>query len=303
MKTGKLALLAVSAAALGAAAYFTGSGRTRAPALAGKRIVAPFDVADAASVEIGGKVRLAAGEGGWTVATMQGYPADVSKISESLMKLQELKVGQVARGRDLGERTDVTVRDASGRVLASVALGDRHEKWGHGRYALFEGSTVLVADALDEFGGDQKRWCSTKVIDSPYVSFKDLADPALDDAALGFSTGAVATVTVGDATNRVATVGATVAGGTDRYMKLDGEKWVYVISKYAADSLLPRPEPAAEPDAEPAVEPDAEPAAEPETETAAETPASASADGETPPAVPGPAVVETEPVRIPEPEQ
>lgn len=271
MTTKNLAILATAAIALGAAAYFTSGKGTRAPSLVGKKVVPSFEIQDVASVEIGGAVRLVAGDGGWTVASMQDYPADTQKIAENLMKLQELKVGQVARGRDLGGRTDVAVRDASGVVLASVALGDLHEKWGHGRYADMDGTTVLVSDTLDAFGDDPKRWCSTKIIDSPYVSFKELADPSLDEATLGFATGVVAMVTIGDATNRVATVGNTVGGGTDRYLKIDGEKWVFVVAKYAADALLPKPppeEPAAEP--EPVVEPEPAPVEESKTVIATE---------------------------------
>ncbi|MBO7482633.1 MAG: DUF4340 domain-containing protein [Kiritimatiellae bacterium] len=266
MTTKNLAILAAAAAVAGAAAYFTGGSRNKAPALTGKSVVPAFEIADVASVEIGDAIRLAAGDGGWTIATMQDYPADTQKIGENLMKLQELKVGQVARGRDLGERTEVALKDASGNLLASVTLGDRHEKWGHGRYADMNGTTVLVSDTLDAFGDDPKRWCSTKIIDSPYVSFKELADPSLDEATLGFATGAVATVTIGDATNRVATVGAAVADGTDRYLRIDGEKWVFIVPKYAADALLPKPPPEEPKDEEPAEDPPAEPPEEPSSE-------------------------------------
>ncbi len=248
MTTKNLVVLTGVAIALGAAAYFTGAGgKGRAPALAGKRIVPAFDLADVASIAIGEKVRLVAGADGWTVATWQDYPADRTRIAENLMKLQELKVGQVARGRDLGEKTEVTVKDAAGKTLASVTLGDRHEKWGRGRYADSRGTTVLVADTLDAFGDDPKSWCETKIVDTPYVSFKDLADPALAEAELGFKTGVVAQVTIGGDTNRTVTVGNAVKGGSDRYLKLDQGKWVFIVPSYSVEALLPKPPPSAEP--------------------------------------------------------
>ena len=298
MTTKNLVMLAAAAAVVGAAAYFTSGKGTRAPSLIGRNVVQSFEIQDVAAIDIGGGLRLSAGDGGWTVASMQDYPADTQKIAENLMKLQELKVGQVARGRDLGERTEVAVKDASGKLLASVTLGDRHEKWGHGRYADMEGTTVLVSDTLDAFADDPKRWCSTKIIDSPYVSFKDLADPSIDEATLGFATGVVATVTIGDATNRVATVGNTVAGGSDRYLRIDGEKWVYVVPGYAADALLPKPppeEPAAEPAAAESAEPAAEESAEPVSGEAAEL---AAEPGVEPVQAPK-AVIATEPVEVP----
>ena len=294
MTTKNLIVLGVAAVAVGAAAYLTGGGRTKAPALAGKKIVQEFKIQDVASVEIGDKVRLAATDAGWTVASMQDYPADAKKIADSLMSLQDLKVGQVARGRDLGKKTVVAVKDAAGKTLASVTLGDRHEKWGHGRYADMNGTTVLVADSLDAFGDDEKRWCSTKIIDTPYVSFKELADPSLDEATLGFATGVVKTVTIGDNTNRVATVGNVVAGGTDRYVKLDGEKWVFVVSKYAADALLPKPEPKEEKKDEAKTDAEAKSATTEKPKAKAEDSKSE--------ATPHPkAIIETEPIELPPP--
>jgi len=273
MTSKTMASLAAVAVVLGLAAYFTGGGgANRAPSLVGARIVGDFDVEKVASVEVGDKVKLAAGDGGWTVTTMQDYPADRAKIAENLMKLQELKVGQVVRGKKLAEKTPVVVRDASGGELASVTLGERHEKWGYGRYVEYKGEAVLTGESLDAFGDDPKRWCETKIVDEPWISFSSLADPSLDEETLGFATGVVAKVTIAGDTNRVATVGNTVKGGTDRYLKLDGLKWVFVVPSYSVDKLLPKPEPEEKP------------------EPAAEAPAEAPAAGEAP--APAPAAAE-----------
>ena len=253
MNTRNLVVLGGVAVVLVGAACLTNT-KAPAPALNGKKIVPAFAVADVSSIAIGDKVTLSAGEAGWTIAQLQDYPADRAKIAENLMKLQELKVGQVARGRELGGKTEVSVRDSAGKVLASLTLGDRHEKWGHGRYVAFNGATVLVSDELDAFGDDPKRWCETKIVDTPYVSFKELADPALTEEDLGFATGVVAKVTIAGDTNRTVTVGNTVKGGTDRYLKLDNVKWTFVVPSYSVDSLLPKPEPETKPDEEKADE-------------------------------------------------
>lgn len=251
MTTKNLVVLAVVAGVLGGAAYLTrGNGRAKSPKLNGEKIVGTFDVSAATSIDIGEKVKLTAGDAGWTIATMQDYPADRAKIAENLMKLQELKVGQVARGRKLAAPLKVAVKDAAGKDLAALTLGERHEKWGMGRYAEYKGETVLVGETLDAFGDDPKAWCETKIVDTPWISFKELADPALTEADLGFATGVVAKVTIAGDTNRVATVGATVKGGTDRYLKLDNVKWTFIVPSYAVDSLLPKPEPKEEPKAE-----------------------------------------------------
>ena len=147
------------------------------------------------------------------------------------------------RGKTLDRPSDLVLRDAAGRELAKLPLGERHSKWGHGRYAKFAGETVLVSDALDAFDGDAKRWIQTKIVDEPWISFNDLADAKLTEADFGFKTGVVAKVTIAGDTNAVITVGNTVKGGSDRYLKVGDAKWVYVVPSYSVDKFLPKPPP------------------------------------------------------------
>ena len=184
MTTKNLVVLGGVAVALAVAAAFMGKGSASSPRLTGERIVPKFDMSLVSSVEIGDKVKLADSPDGWIVPSMQDYPADLVKIRENLLKLQDLKVGQVVRGRALKEKTPVVLRDSSGKELASVVLGDRHEKWGHGRYVQYKDQSVLVSDTLDDFGADSKRWVETKIVDEPYVSFRELADPKLTEEEL-----------------------------------------------------------------------------------------------------------------------
>ena len=275
MTTKNLVVLGGVAVALAVAAAFMGKGSSSSPRLTGERIVPKFDMSLVSSVEIGDKVKLADSPDGWIVPSMQDYPADLVKIRENLLKLQELKVGQVVRGRELKEKTPVILRDSSGKELASVVLGDRHEKWGHGRYVQYKDQSVLVSDTLDDFGTDSKRWVETKIVDEPYVSFRELADPKLTEDELGFATGVVAKVTIAGDTNRVATVGNVVKGGSERYLKLDNEKWVFIVPSYSVEKLLPKPEPGEEPKSEEKTEPKAESEAEPKAEEPAAEPAKA----------------------------
>ena len=243
MTSKGLGILVLAAAGLGAGAYFAGRGGPAAPAIEGEKIVGNFAIDKVAKIDIGGKVVLEAGDDGWKISTMQGYPADRSKIAENLMKLQELKVGQVVRGKKLAEKTPVSVTAADGSTLASVVLGERHEKWNYGRYVEYKGQAVLTGESLDMFGTDSKRWCETKIVDDPWISFNTLAEPGLDDSVLGFATGVVAKVTIAGDTNRTITVGNKVGSGTDRYVKLDGSKWVYTVSSYSVDKFLPKDKP------------------------------------------------------------
>ena len=305
MTTKKIISLAAVAVVLGGAAYFLQSGNKPAAAkLNGKTILPGLSVADVAKIELGSKLTLASSADGWKVASLHGYPADRQKIADNLMKLAELKVGQVAHGRKLGAESTVTLKDASGKELAALKLGDKHTKkatgqaamyggggYPDGRYVAFDGATVLVKDTLDAFDGDVKQWCNARIASIPssdvkavrfahgaesveltkgtnstwvlkgltakeeldtsktysldsalsYLDFNTVADPKLTEAELGFKTGYVYTVTYKDGSNtvkRVATVGNKVKDGSDRYFKLDNEKWVFTISSYSAENMM-----------------------------------------------------------------
>ena len=304
MTNKNLVVLVAAAVVLGGAAYFLGNGsKGTAPKLNGKTILPGFNAADVAKIEIGGKLTLAADEKGWVVESLHGYPASRDKIAENLLKLTELKVGQVARGRKLGAETDVVLKDAAGKSVAELKLGDTHSRkptgqaamygggYPDGRYLAFQGETVLVKDTLDAFDGDAKKWCDTRIASIPssdvtavsfrhgaeivelekgtnstwtlkglgpkeeldtsktysldsalsYLDFNAVADPALTEAELGFTTGYVYSVTVKEGSNtvvRTATVGNKVKDGTDRYFKLDDGKWIFTISSYSAENMM-----------------------------------------------------------------
>ena len=71
-----------------------------------------------------------------------------------------------------------------------------------------------------------------------YLDFASVADPA-KESEYGFATGAVYKVTVKEGSNRVekvAHIGNKAPSG-DRYLKLDGSKWVFTVSSYSADSM------------------------------------------------------------------
>ncbi len=179
----KLLTLAIVAVALGAIAYLTGSGRrVKTPSLVGKPILPTFDLSRVARIEVGGekKFAVASTDSGWVIESLYGYPADVTKIRENLMKLQDLKVGQVANGKQLAAPVLVDLQDDAGKSLAALTMGDTHLRqpsgemaqfgggsYPDGRYLEFNGKTVLVKDPLDAFGGDVKSWADTQISSVP----------------------------------------------------------------------------------------------------------------------------------------
>ena len=229
MTTKNLVILAGAAALLGAGAWLTSSGsRVRAPALNGKRVTADFNVADVACVEIAGKLKISAGEKGWSLDTKYSYPASVDKIRENVLKLHDLKVGQVARGRKMGESVKVEIKDAAGKALAAVELGDKRFAKPRGqmamfagggypdaRYLKFEGECVLVKDPLTAFDGDFGQWVDTRICEVP----------SADVIGVSFTTG-------GKTLNLTKKDSAWTLAGLDTKEELDTSK------TYSLDSAL-----------------------------------------------------------------
>ena len=179
MNNKNLILLGVAAVVLGGAAFFLSRGTaTRAPALNGQPLVRPFDVEQVAQIQIGDKLALVAGDDGWIVPAATNAPADRAKITENLLKLLDLKVGQVVRGKTIASPLVVKVLDANGGELAALTLGEPHPKYGFGRYVAFKGETVLVADPLDGFTEDAGYWLA------PPPPAPEPAEPAEPEADL-----------------------------------------------------------------------------------------------------------------------
>ena len=326
MTTKNLVVLGSAAVVLGGVAWFCNSGRQmHAPSIVGEKILPSFDVAEVARIEIGGakSVKLAADDKGWKLLSLYGYPADVTKIRENLLKLTELKVGQVANGRKIASPVTVDIQNAAGKSLAALPLGETHTSkpkgqaamfggggYPDGRYVEYKGKTVLVKETLDAFDGDPKKWTDTRIasvtasdvasvvfrqgkdevtltrkdstwtlaglgpkeeldtsktysLDSAlsYLDFTDVADPKKTEAELGFTTGAVYSVTLKNGQSYTAYVGGK--NGSDRWVRLSAAfkavgtnatenaslekavadfnakvgRWTYAVSSYSADNM------------------------------------------------------------------
>lgn len=190
MTTKGLTALGALTVALGGIAYFCDAGRgMKANTLNGKSILPGFDASEVARIEIGGakKLALAATDAGWKMESLYGYPADMKKIRENLLKLKDLKVGQSAPGRKIANGTEVTLKNVGGKPVASVTLGEQHLSkprgqaaqfggggYPDGRYVKFGDGVVLVKDSLDAFDGDAKKWCETRICSVPSAEVKSV---------------------------------------------------------------------------------------------------------------------------------
>lgn len=186
MTNKKLIILAAAAAVLVALAYLSSSSKKmKAPSLVGKPVVKKFDISAVARIEAGPaakKLVLASTDAGWVIESLYGYPADITKIRENLLKLVDLKAGHVASGKKLDAPILVDLQNADGKSLATLRLGDKHMRqptgemaqfggggYPDGRYVAADGSdtVVLVKDSLDAFDGDVKSWTDTQIASVP----------------------------------------------------------------------------------------------------------------------------------------
>jgi hypothetical protein len=186
MTNNRLISLAVTAAVLGGLAYVsTTSKKVKTPSLVGKPVLSAIDLSDIQKLEIGGekKLILESADGGWVIRSLFGYPADIAKIRENLLKLKDLKIGHVAAGKKLDNPALVDLQNASGKSLATLRLGEKHlrkaaeamEQMGggdgypDGRYVSAAGSDAvyLVKETLDAFDGDPKSWTETQICTVP----------------------------------------------------------------------------------------------------------------------------------------
>ncbi len=188
MTRSKLTTLAAAAAVLGGLAYLTSQrNRVGSPSLVGKPVLDSLSLSDIKKIEIGGskKLLLASSDTGWVIPSLYGYPADIAKIRENLLKLTELKIGHVASGKKLENPALVDLQSDAGRSLATLRLGEKTMRqppagdsmgqfgggggYPDGRFVSAAGSDTvfLVKDTLEAFDGDPKSWADTQIAAVP----------------------------------------------------------------------------------------------------------------------------------------
>ena len=181
-----ITLTAVAAVLVGLAYISSTSKKVKTPSLVGKPILTNFDLSEVAKIEVGATggntLKLESTDAGWVIKSLFGYPADIAKIRENLLKLKDLKIGHVAAGKKIAAPVLVDLQNAAGKSLATLRLGDKHMRQPAGEMAQFGGgafpdgryvsaagsdTVVLVKEALDAFDGDPKSWTDTQIASVP----------------------------------------------------------------------------------------------------------------------------------------
>ncbi len=209
MKPKNLIILVVVAAVLAGLAVLTKRDKgSSTPDILGNTILPDLPVNDVAKVVVqteGATATVERVKGTWVATSKHGYPADFGKVRDGLMKLSELKIGQVARlnseqcdalklhppGEENGG-TLLSLYDASGKELASLLLGETHERkpqggagpmgpmggYPDGRFVSTDnGKTVyLVDETLSDLSSTTKDWLETDLLN---VSGSDVMEVSI----------------------------------------------------------------------------------------------------------------------------
>ena len=177
MKPSKLIQLVIVAAVLVALAFGT-RRHSNPPSILGKKLLPNLALASVGRVEIarsGAPLVIVREDESWAITNLFGYPADVTKLQTALLKLTELKIGDVARGMNIDTNaTLVDLQGASGRPLATLRLGSRPAATEPrpgvrpplGRYVSVAGDpqVYLVKEELSEFDGEPRDWANSQLL-------------------------------------------------------------------------------------------------------------------------------------------
>jgi hypothetical protein len=181
------AMLVVLLLALGGGALLLQKqGQSQRPAGAaalGQPVLKNLKAADIAAIAIrepGAAITLERKAGEWTIAERAGFPADVEKVRDLVLKALELKVGQ---SEPIGEKdrarlklddsgTQLEFRGADGKPLARLAIGAKffrrepenpERAIGDGRFVLLPEdakTVVVVSDPLTLASAKSADWIS-----------------------------------------------------------------------------------------------------------------------------------------------
>lgn len=214
MKAQTLIILVIAAILLGGTAILTQRSEDQPSALIGRRVLGALPLNDIAMVEIitpDGATHLAVSNGVWVSQQDFGYPADFARIKSAVLKLAELRIGQVVNA-DASDKaamklvspinspdggTLVKLKNETGQPLASLLVGDTRKRSGatpgrmggypDGQYVSPDGgdTVCLITETLHEFGRNSA-WLDQQLVNVPGndVATVRIAGPARDTLEL-----------------------------------------------------------------------------------------------------------------------
>lgn len=189
----------------GGALYYQHQQRERPSAVGtlGKPLLQGLRVADVASIAIRepqSAITLERKETGWAIAERGGFPADVERVREFLLKAIELKIGQAEplgpadrKRLQLDDAaTRVEFRDADGKPLSVLRIGRKYFKsepenpekaMGDGRFVMLpadEKTVYIISDPFGQASARSSEWISRTGFSAEKARSLEMARPAGD---------------------------------------------------------------------------------------------------------------------------
>ena len=223
MKGKNLLILVVLALILAGLAVVTSRRSQNAPPdLVGKSVLPDLPVNDIAQLVVrsGPETSIVEKVGGtWLSRSRYGYPADFSKVKDTILKLAELKIGQVVKADDAlraklkmvppsdsdESSTMIELRGAQGDILASLLLGATRQRAPDEQQAAFgpypvghyvspdNGQAVcLVAEVLDTIKATPIDWIDSDLVNIPSsdtIAGVNISGPEREDVRLSAENG------------------------------------------------------------------------------------------------------------------
>jgi hypothetical protein len=174
----------------------------------GEYVVPGFKANDVATIHVKAQqdFRIVRTNGTWRVPARYNYPADVGRINELLIEVKNMKVSQSeVVGQSLRARVDLNdpgtgpgsgelleFEDATGKKMASLLLGKRHDRkqneneplgmrgWYDGRYVLVPSepaNVLLVPTQFPSAAPDPGGWVDHSFFKIENVKFIGLVSP------------------------------------------------------------------------------------------------------------------------------
>jgi lipopolysaccharide export system protein LptC len=229
MKGKNLLVLVVLAVVLVGIAVLKKNREDRLPDVMGKNLLPALQMNDLEKIVVnsqGATVTLAKSDETWVLPEKHNYPANFEKIKSLLLKLADIKIGQVVQIDDkqkaelkmqppsastnaapASSGTVVQFLGKGGAAQGSLLLGEaRHRTqpgapmrysggYPDGQYVSNDGgkSVYLIAQTLEDISTDVKAWLDVELLNVPAPDIKEIALVSTNGESLKLSKGKDAT--------------------------------------------------------------------------------------------------------------
>jgi len=188
MKNKQIGTLVAAGAVLASLAWMLSGPQPKKAAWMGSKLLPKLAINAVDEIRIAtgsDTVRVVRTENGWVLPERYNYPANFETVKQFMIKLADLKIGQVVKANDaqrqkMGFSSDSVVNltlKAGANEIVTLAMGATRQTQGaqaspygsipDGRYVAIKGdpAVYLIGDAMNEASAQPSRWLDTALLD------------------------------------------------------------------------------------------------------------------------------------------